>query len=328
MHIIRRRRSLVVTLSLVFVLISAISLSSCAPSVQTPPTQSETQPPAQSENQVVTTAPQQTIDEPGSSIPARCESEWVIRIANTEGEELFSFTESELSHILPDGRFAQRYSTINRWPTPRIHVAEGYLLTDILQAAGLLDTTQRITLRATDGYEMSLTREQLLSPQYFFPFVGENDTGAEPVGPIIAYRWRDGTDDFDDLMDHNPTLLIGQRNPFEHTNHIFVTDLDIITVDDSPSETWPKPTTFPLPGYIPIGETVRLQHSNLGLVHVFFTVDGSDPTPLSTLFNPSIFRPELNVSVEITEPTVIRAFARGFGRNDSEIAVFEFTPVP
>jgi hypothetical protein len=45
------------------------------------------------------------------------------------------------------------------------------------------------------------------------------------------------------------------------------------------------------------------------------------------MYNISTYQPELNVPIPITEPTVIKVLVRGYGMNDSEIAVFEFTPV-
>jgi len=185
---------------------------------------------------------------------------------------------------------------------------------------------QTITFRAEDGYEVSLTREQLLDSQYYFPNVGENDAGAIQVTPIIAYRWRDGTNDMNEIREDRPTLIFGQRNPFEHTNPAFVVGLTEIIIDENPSETWVAASTFPLAGPIAEGETVKLQHPSYGLVKLHYTLDGSDPTPLSPMYNPSTYQPELNRPIPITEPTTIKVLVIGFGKNNSEIATFEFFP--
>ena len=252
-----------------------------------------------------------------------------IRVVDMSGEELWSFSQLELSDLAQEesGIFSHAYSTINNWPSTRFYVADGYSIERILEMAGVLDIAQTVTFRAFDGYEAAFTRAQLLSAQYYFPNAGHSDEGAEPVMPIIAYRWREGTTDLADLRDDRPMLIFGQRNPFEHTNPAFVMGVAEIVVDSLPCETWEMATTFPLPGQIAEGETVKLQHRYYGLVKLHYTLDGSDPTPLSPMYNPSTYQLELNAPIPITEPTTIKVLVTGYGRNDSEIAVFEFIPI-
>jgi len=265
----------------------------------------------------------------GASDAGEGDNTWRIYITEKNGGQLWSFTEAELNRLpsATDVRFTHIYSTINNWPNTRFYAADGYRIENILALAGVPDNVQTFTFRSTDGYEASLTRDQLLSLQYFFPQAGENDSGAVPVVPIIAWRWREGTDDISAIRDDKPILILGQRNPFEHTNPAFVEALSEIIVDYSPSETWPMASTFPGPGQIAAGDTVNLQHPSYGLVKLHYTLDGSDPTPLSAMYNPSTYQPELNRPIVITEPTTIKVLVTGYGRNDSEIAVFEFLPV-
>ena len=255
---------------------------------------------------------------------------WSISVITPAGQELWNFTESELTGLAPEQAeaFDHVYSTINNWPTERFLVAAGFSVESILRLAGVFDTAQTITFRADDGYEISLTRQQLLSDMFYYPNVGENEYGAEPVLPIIAYRLREGTSDLNELRDESPTLIFGQSYPFEHTNPAFVERVAEIVVDDSPCESWEPASTFPLPGQIAEGETVKLQHASYGLVKLHYTLDGSDPTPLSKMYNPSTYQPELNVPIPITEPVTIKVLVTGFGKNDSEIAEFEFIPIP
>ncbi|MCL2392777.1 MAG: chitobiase/beta-hexosaminidase C-terminal domain-containing protein [Oscillospiraceae bacterium] len=309
------------------ILIASISVLVLSCTASEHPEQSSL--PAQENNIPASSDPSQVATAENAQSPSSANDlDWLIRITDAAGAEFWSFNESMLEQTMHDSLFTHVYSTINRWPTPRIFAAEGYVIADILDSVGLLDTAQTITFRAVDGYEISLTRQQLLSPQYFYPQVAENAIGAAPVFPIIAFRLADDASHLDALISTNPTLIIGQSNPFEQTNHAFVIGVHEIVVDSAPSDTWAAPGTFPIQGEIPIGDTVRLQHPNLGLVHIFYTIDGSDPTPFSTLFNPSAFRPELTESIHITEPVIISTFARGFGKNDSDIAIFEFTPIP
>ena len=314
------------------IIISVSLLVACSPADITPADAAQTgaapdvTPSGQSPS-TAPAAPEQPSSEPDSSA-------WRISVIAPSGDVVWSFSEVELISELkkPEfpvpaspGTFSHVFSTINNWPAPRFYAAEGYCIADILAAAGLYETAQTVTFRGVDGYEASLTRDQLFEPQYCFPQVGEDDEGAVRVYPIIAYRWKEGTNDMGAVRDEDPCLIIGQRNPFEHTNPVFVENIAEIIVSDAPCETWPPATTFPMPGAIAQGETVKLQHPSFGLVKIYYTLDGSDPTPLSAMYNPSTYQPELNVPIPITEHTVIKALVCGFGKADSEIAVFEFT---
>jgi len=263
------------------------------------------------------------------------DSGWRIRVIGPSGEEAWSFTEAELIKALESvetppsgfvGQFTHVYSTVNNWPTARSYAAVGYSVVSILMMAGLYESTQTVTFRADDGYEVSLTREQLLAPQSNYPHVNENEEGAEPVCTILAYRWREGSDDLGSIQDENPCLIIGQRYPFEHTNPAFVENVSEIIVSNEPCDSWLMASTFPMPGPIASGETVKLQHPEYGLVKLHYTLDGSEPTMLSKIYNPSTYQPELNVPIPITEPTVIKVLVCGYGKTDSEVATFQFTP--
>ena len=256
------------------------------------------------------------------------EDSWRIRVVVPSGDEIWSFTEAELI-ALPEGQALAAtgvYSTINNWPSARFYAAEGFSIEGILKLAGVLDTAQTITFRAADGYEVSLTREQLFCERFFYPNVGEDAVGAEPVLPIIAYRWREGSADISELRSDKPSLIFGQSNQHEHTNPAFVIGVAEIVVDDSKCDTWDMASVFPSPGLIAEGETVKLQHQFFGLVKLHYTLDGSDPTIASTMYNPSTYQLELNVPILLTEPTIIKVLVFGYGKNNSDIAEFEFTP--
>jgi len=255
---------------------------------------------------------------------------WRIRVVKSSGEEIWSFTEAELNNLMPkQADFSSHiYSTINNWPVERFYVAEGYRIESIFKMAGVLDNVQTATFRAADGYEVSLTREQLFIARYYFPQVGESAEGAEQVLPIISYRWKEGSTDLGELREDKPSLIFGQRNQFEHTNPAFIVGVSEIVIDEDPCETWALASTFPLPGSITEGETVKLQHQFYGLVKLHYTLDGSEPTLLSPMYNPSTYQSELNVPIPITEPTTIKVLVTGYGKNDSDIAEFEFFPVP
>ncbi|MDR0468786.1 MAG: chitobiase/beta-hexosaminidase C-terminal domain-containing protein [Peptococcaceae bacterium] len=265
---------------------------------------------------------------------ADLDNEWRISVVEGSGAEVCSFTEKELVAAIASldslpqgapGRFAHAYSTINNWPTSRFYAADGYDAASVLALAGLYDTAQTITFRGVDGYEISLTREQIFSPQYNYPHAGEDGDGAEPVFALIAWRWREGSDDMASIRADKPCFIIGQSNPFEHTNSAFVESVSEIIVSDAPCEQWLAATIFPMPGAIAAGEKVKLQHPDFGLVKIHYTLDGNEPTPLSPMYNPSTYQPELNVPIPVNETTVIKAIVCGYGKSDSEIAEFMFT---
>ena len=249
-----------------------------------------------------------------------------IRILDTAGVELWSFTEDTLKSLIPEAidMDSNVYSTMNNWPTARFYAAEGYVVEGILYNAGVLDTVRTVTFRAADGYEISMTMEQLFEKRYCYPQLGENDLGARRVAPMIAYRWREGTDDIGGIRDDRPLLIFGQRDPFEQTNPAFVVGVSEMIVDAEPCEKWPPPGAFPLPGPIAAGETVKLQHPDIGRVKLHYTLDGSDPTALSPMYNPSTYQPELSRPIAITESVTIKVIAVGYGKEDSEIAVLEY----
>ena len=270
-----------------------------------------------------------TVSAPNNASPSAGHGEgWIIRVENTAGEILFEFTEAELRTLLQAGHEINAcvYSTINNWPSARFFVAEGWGVRGLLQASGVFETVRRVTIRAADGYEVSLTREQLFGEQFYFPRVGESFEEAVPVEPMIAYRWREGTDDISEVRDDKPVFIFGQRTPYEHTNPAFVVGVAEIIVDFEPCEAWQAADTFPRPGLIEPGETVKLQHPFFGLVKMYYTLDGSEPTMLSALYNPSTYQTELNKPIPVTEPVTIKVLVTGYGRDDSEVAVFDFRP--
>ncbi|NLV21769.1 MAG: hypothetical protein GXY49_07265 [Syntrophomonadaceae bacterium] len=240
-----------------------------------------------------------------------------------EGEK--KFTLGELA-ARPDTGFQHIYSTINNWPTARFYAARGITVRSILKAAGVLDTARVITFSSDDSYKISFTREQLLdSPQYYYPRVKEGSAElAEPVEPIIAYEYKEGSADMAAAVPDVPCLIIGQRNPLEHTNPAFVVNVAEIIVSSQDPGKWEAASTFPAEGKIASGETVKLQHKYAGLIKLHYTLDGTDPTELSTIYNPSTYQPELNVPIPIKEDTVIKVLVSGYGKHNSEIKSFTF----
>jgi len=246
-----------------------------------------------------------------------------IEISGDGIEGVLTFTLAELM-ALPDAVYEHVYSTINNWPTERFCVAKGIRAEALLSAAGVLADMQSVTFRSHDSYEVTLTREQLLDVRYYFPGVAERDPeGAIPVPPIIAYELKEGTDDMTAMQPDDFSLIFGQSNIQDHTNPAFVKNLKEIIISNTAPEQWVPASVFPVSGIIPSGDSIKLQHPDFGLVKMFYTLDGSDPTELSTMYNPSTYQPELNKPIVFTEDAALKVIVTGFGRKASGITIFE-----
>ncbi|MDD3269289.1 MAG: FN3 associated domain-containing protein [Syntrophomonadaceae bacterium] len=227
---------------------------------------------------------------------------------------------------LPDARFEHVYSIINNWPAKKKYAARGVTLAAVLKAAGVKDEAKSITVKGEDGYEYSFTREQLLeTKRYYFPgFIERDSSGAEPVKPIIAYQYIENSDKLSEVREDSLCLIIPQANVNEQTNHTFVKGVkEIVVTADDPGK-WTEATVFPPAGKIAGGDTAKLQHQEIGMVKMYYTLDGSIPTEESTLYNPSTYQPELNKPIVIDKDTTIKVLVKGFGKYDSDIAEFHY----
>jgi len=267
----------------------------------------------------------QVLDFTGAPDISAEQQDWTITIKGDgiQGEKKFTLAELAAQ---PEAGFQHVYSTINNWPTARFYAVRGLTVRSILQAAGVLDTARAITFRSDDGYEMSFTREQLLdTPHYYYPRVKEGSPeGAQPVEPVIAYEYKEGSADMGAAAADAPCLIIGQRNLLEHTNPAFVVNVAEIIVSSRDPGQWEAATTFPTEGKIAAGESVKLQHKSSGLVKLHYTLDGTDPTELSPMYNPSTYQPELNLPIPVREDTIIKVLVSGYGKQNSAISSFTF----
>ncbi|MDD3652575.1 MAG: FN3 associated domain-containing protein [Desulfotomaculaceae bacterium] len=227
---------------------------------------------------------------------------------------------------LPGARFEHVYSTVNNWPTRKKYAVKGVKLATVLQAAGIKDEAQCITVKGKDDFEWSFTREQLLdTPRFYYPEVISGDpSGAEPVEPVIAYEYMENSDDLSEARADDLCLIVPQAYVHEQTNHTFVKGVREIMVTVEDPGKWAPATVFPQAGKITRGDTVKLQHQEIGKVKMYYTLDGSTPSENSTLYNPSTYQPELNKPIRIDGGTTIKVFVQGFGKYDSDIAEFRY----
>ena len=97
---------------------------------------------------------------------------------------------------------------------------------------------------------------------------------------------------------------------------------------------WDKPTASVLPGQVPPGTLVELQSVFNDEDKVHYTLDGSDPTIHSPMYNIISSRwwssrgrekvAEINRPIELVEDTTIKAVVIGPGRLNSDIVSFSY----
>ena len=271
---------------------------------------------------------------------------------NSEGMVI---TQSQLQGIeaFNESFFEQQdvvFSTINTWPTKSWYRGKGVKLTDLLIAAGgLNDQATQIRFTSSDGFKANFALHDLLEENsYWFP--NFMDTGlpghligdaseAEEVPAIIAHQ-SFSAQNYDDIMDAKNfsqsdanLLLFGQRAVTQQTNARFVKYLIKIEVLTDPLPQWNAPTASILPGQVAVGSEVKLLSEFNDEDKIHYTMDGSDPTIESPMFNWIASRwwpsrvdelDEINRPIEIINNTTIKAIVIGPGKEDSDIAVFEY----
>ena len=257
--------------------------------------------------------------------------------------------------LLPDGtealQYDEWYSSINTWPSKIWYRGQGLRLRDLLQAAGgLREEATLIRFTSADGFQVTFTvRELLEEPAYRFPNFMDTglaghlpgDTrGAVPVEPIIAHRSfsahskeeiRDGRRFTSADANH---LLFGQRGVTQQNNARFAKYVAKIEVLTDRVEKWEAPRAVPPPGEVPAGTLVKLYAPLGDEDKAHYTLDGSDPTIESPMYNLVASRwwssrgeegvAEINRPIEIREDTTIKAVTIGPGKADSDIVTFSY----
>ncbi len=239
------------------------------------------------------------------------------------------------------------YSSINTWPTKKWYVGKGVKLWDLLLEAGIQeDEAKLITFTSADGYKLTLTIEELFhDKRYRFPYFknGRDSDGHLPgspeeaveVEPLIALFSVEGSDNPKYMDGANAFLLmLGQRAVTEQIGNLFVKYLSKIEVSIAEPEQWDAPQANPTGGAVLKGTMVTLSnlHSDDDKIH--YTIDGSDPTFNSPMYNQIASRwwstradvlGKINRPIgPINENTTIKAVTIGPGKRDSEIVTFNY----
>jgi len=237
------------------------------------------------------------------------------------------------------------YSTINTWPTKKWYVARGVRLADLLAAAGIKDEAETIIITSSDGFKLTFTRKELLEDtRYYYPGLKDNDEylgnipgspdGALLVDTILALASVESSDNPDYMSSQDaPLLVMGQRWVTEQTNNAFVKYIRTIEVTTKIPEKWQNPGAAPESGTVAEGTRVYLSTSDMDGDNIHYTMDNSDPTFESPMYNwikkrwwnsRSEDLDIVNHPVDINNSMTIKAVAIGFGKYDSDIVSFEY----
>ncbi|MDD3652571.1 MAG: FN3 associated domain-containing protein [Desulfotomaculaceae bacterium] len=236
------------------------------------------------------------------------------------------------------------YSVINTWPTKKWYVAKGVKLRDLFDLAGLKEDATLVKFTSNDGFEVTLTVQQLLrDKRYYFPRLMDNhpSDGSIPgspadaieVEPILALVSVEDSNDPSQMIDRDSLLLVvGQRVVTEQTNPLFLKYVNKIEILTTPPQKWDNPKADMESGEVPAGSMIKLSSKRNDMDKIHYTTDGSIPTINSPVFNWSASRwwplrsdlDSVNQPIQINEDTVIRAITIGPGKLDSDVVTFTY----
>jgi len=214
----------------------------------------------------------------------------------------------------------QCFSTVNNYPTRKFAVAKGVSLSYLLEQAGIKDQAKSFLVEASDGYKAELTKEQLLGKRYRYPQLLSGSTeGAIEVKPMLAWAYAEGQD-FSKAKDCDLRLVIGQRGIHDVNTAPGVQMVSKIIVSTKDPGRWEKPTAK-----LENGE-ITLYHDFIDKVKIYYTLDGSEPTEKSNVYNPSTtyFQPDLIKPIPVSGPGILKAKVIGYGKRDSEVLIYEY----
>ncbi len=257
----------------------------------------------------------------------------VLTVTGDGVEKEVTFTMAGLQ-ALPQKTYT--YSGYNHWPSLKVFKdMTGPSLKSILDVAGLKDNATLIRVKPASGRFMhaDFTKEQLLiEPRYYFP-EGENPGDLVDWPPVRGEKGKEPVETIIALNDSHGRICFGQRAPNEPTGGdcVMIQELcnnGVIEVVTTPLQQWEAPTADTPSGTVARGAKITLQKPDDAAdnVMVYYTIDGSEPTYGSFIFNISYpsFRPELNKPIPVKGDLTIKAKTIGFGKLDSEMAIFQY----
>jgi DMSO/TMAO reductase YedYZ molybdopterin-dependent catalytic subunit len=221
---------------------------------------------------------------------------------------------------LEAGYLEQCYSMVNNYPTRKFAVSKGIDVAYLFQQIGIKNEAESIQIEASDGYRAQLTRDQLFGERYRYPELLSGST-ANPVKvkPMLAWAFGEGQD-VSQADECDLRLVIGQQGIHDVNTAPGVQMVSKITVSAKAPGKWSVPTVT-----VEDGE-ITLAHDYLDQVKLYYTLDGSEPTVDSLIYNPSTtyFQPDLIKPIPINGPGILKVKVIGYGKKDSEVLTYEF----
>lgn len=262
---------------------------------------------------------------------ANAEEQVALTVKGDGVEKTVQFTMDELETM----QKTYDYTGYNYYPSLQFYKnTTGVPLRTLLDKAGLKDTATTIKIKSPTSTYSYFTKKDLLDlPRYYFPD-GETIGDCEDWPPKQP-RSEEGKVEVETMIAfiNGGKLIFGQQTPLEPTccKGEQIEGLlpgCVIDVTTESLEQWDTPDAYPGSGTVVPGTEVKLQYGDGSLLHtrVYYTLDGSEPTVKSNIFNISYpsFRPWLNKPIPITGNITIKTRAIGLGKLDSEVKTYEY----
>lgn len=230
------------------------------------------------------------------------------------------------------------YTGYNYYPSLQLYKnTTGVTLKTLFeQAGGLKENATIIKIKSSGGAFSYHTKRDLIDlPRYYFP-AGEDDSDCSDWPPAGRGSW-DGAVPAETMIAYinGGKLIFGQQDPLEPTcckgeqiEALLQPSCIIEVTTESPGQ-WDMPWAEPDSGSVIPGTTVKMHYGDDSLYHtrIYYTLDGSEPTVHSNIFNISYptFRPWFNKPIPITGDITIKARAIGLGKLDSEVRTFQYS---
>ncbi|MEI7885129.1 MAG: FN3 associated domain-containing protein [Clostridia bacterium] len=221
---------------------------------------------------------------------------------------------------MQDGYLEQCYSSVNNYPTKKFNVAKGVSISYLMEESNIKKEAKSITVEASDGYKAVFTQDQLLGKRYRFPEV-ISGSAANPVlvQSVLAWAFGDGQD-FSNTKEDDLRIVIGQQGINDVNTVSSVRMVSKITISTKNTGTWANPSASISEG------NLIISHESFDQVKLYYTLNGSEPTVTSQVYNPSTtyFQPDLIKPIPINGSGILKVKAVGYGKEDSEVLTFAY----
>ncbi len=240
-----------------------------------------------------------------------------------------------------EGRRTYEYSGYNTYasykPYPAPISADGPEVIGLLEDAGIdiasISDSDLIGFYGRDGFGMSMTKTQLTSDRFYFPY-GENGTEAGKRGDDSSRREATRVPIIIDIdKETNCVLRVGQVAPNEQNwpAHIQYLMGGKITIKRGAAKTLAADlkTSVDTGQYVLPGQQISITGGN-HYTKIYYTLNGSEPTIESDIYNYNTYPgSEQNAVIKAPasegESIVVKCRKIAFGSHDSAVQTFTYT---